>query len=239
MQSLNSNNEKLFLSKREKLLKKKDPLFVADNFPLFTTRQELARYLVRYEIFKQIIVCKGSIIECGVFNGSSLLFFAHLSAIMEPFAYNREIIGFDTFSGFPHVTEKDGSFAYKGDLASADCQGLLRCISLFDDNRVISHIPKIKLVKCDATKTIPNYFNKNPHIIVSLLYLDFDLYEPTKIALHTILPRMPKGSIIAFDELNDSRRKGETIAIRENFGLLRKHKLKKFSFEPHISYIQL
>ena len=36
--------------------------------------------------------------------------------------------------------------------------------------------------------------------IVSLLYLDMDIYEPTKVALKELLPRMAKGSIIAFDE---------------------------------------
>jgi hypothetical protein len=37
---------------------------------------------------------------------------------------------------------------------------------------------------------------------VSLLYLDLDIYEPTKTALHYLLPKMMKGSIVAFDELN-------------------------------------
>ena len=37
-----------------------------------------------------------------------------------------------------------------------------------------------------------------------MLYLDFDLYAPTKAALETFLPRMPKGAILAFDELNQA-----------------------------------
>ncbi|OOK77110.1 putative dTDP-6-deoxy-L-hexose 3-O-methyltransferase [Mycobacterium kansasii] len=42
----------------------------------------------------------------------------------------------------------------------------------------------------------------NQHTVVALLYLDFDLFEPTLAAIRTFLPRMPKGAVLAFDELN-------------------------------------
>ena len=99
-------------------------------------------------------------------------------------------------------------------------------------------MPKVKLVKGDAVKTVPKYFEENPHTIVALLYLDFDIYEPTKVALKTIMPRMPKGAIIAFDELNESRWAGETVALLESLDI-NKYKIKKFPEEPHISYIRL
>ena len=56
-------------------------------------------------------------------------------------------------------------------------------------------------------------------MLVSLLYLDFDLYLPTKIALTHFLPRMPKGSVIAFDEIHFKRFPGETIALLETFNI--------------------
>ena len=65
-------------------------------------------------------------------------------------------------------------------------------IQLYDLNRSLGHIPKIELVEGDACKTIPDYVLENEHSLISLLYLDFDLYEPTKIALETFIPRMPK-----------------------------------------------
>ena len=37
--------------------------------------------------------------------------------------------------------------------------------------------------------------------MISLLYLDFDLYEPTLAELKYFLPRMPKSTILLFDEL--------------------------------------
>ena len=50
---------------------------------------------------------------------------------------------------------------------------------------------------------IPQYIENNKHLLVSLLYLDFDIYEPTVTALNNFLPRMSKGSVIAFDEINN------------------------------------
>ena len=50
---------------------------------------------------------------------------------------------------------------------------------------------------------------------MSLLYLDFDLYEPTKCAF----PRMPKGAVVAFDELNHAAWPGETMALLDTLGI--------------------
>ena len=65
-------------------------------------------------------------------------------------------------------------------------------MSLKPDVVLMPHIPKIELVKGDVRKTIPKYIKDNPHLIVSLLYLDLDLYEPTRAALRNFIPRMPK-----------------------------------------------
>ena len=70
---------------------------------------------------------------------------------------------------------------------------------------------------------------------MSLLFLDFDLFEPTKCALENFVPRMPKGSIIAFDELDNPLWPGETLAMLESF-TSSPLKLRRFSFDPYISY---
>ena len=77
--------------------------------------------------------------------------------------------------------------------------------------------------------------NQNKHILISLLYFDFVVYEPTKIALKYLLPRMTKGSIIAFNELNNQDWPGETVALMEKLNL-NKFKIDCFPFEPNISY---
>lgn len=78
-----------------------------DSFSKFASRQAIAKFLARYEIFKKIINVNGSIVECGVLHGGGLLTFAKLSSIFEPANHVRKIIGFDTFEGFTSISEKD------------------------------------------------------------------------------------------------------------------------------------
>ena len=233
-----SQEEKRREEKKRAILQQIDPTTIADDFPIFINRQELVRYLVRYELFKRVLEVKGSIVECGVYKGASLMLFAQLSAIFEPYAFNRKVIGFDTFEGFPHTDEKDGDLAFEGDLSDTNLEILKTFINLYDMNRPISHVSKIELIKGDALKTIPKYFQQNPYTIIALLYLDFDLYEPTKVAIETMVPRMPKGAILVFDELNEARWQGETIALFETLNI-RELQIRKFSAEPHISYVVL
>ena len=77
------------------------------NFPKYVRRQVISRFIALYEIFKLQLNIKGSIVDCGVHEGMSLMTFGHLSTILEPYNYHRKIIGFDTFSGFPDVSKKD------------------------------------------------------------------------------------------------------------------------------------
>ena len=78
-------------------------------------------------------------------------------------------------------------------------------LNLQEQLNPIAHLQKYELVKGDAAKTIPEYFNRHPETLVSLAVLDFDIYEPTKIALEAIRPRLFKGSVLVFDELCDDR----------------------------------
>jgi len=153
------------------------------NFTLYTPRQDVTNFLVRYEIFKRVLEVQGSIIECGVLRGAGLMAWAQFSAILEPTNHQRRVVAFDTFRGFPKLSKQDRSSesedAKPGGLAIDSYDHLRRCIDLFDMNRFIGHVPKVELVKGDATKTIPAYLKDNPQLIVSLLYLDFDIYEPT------------------------------------------------------------
>ena len=213
-----------------------------ENFPKYSSRQSLTRFLDRYEMFKQILNVQGSIIECGVLLGGGLMSFAHFSSILEPVNLQRKIIGIDTFSGFPNVSARDtkgkSQFAKKGGYNANSYEDLKKCIELYDSNRFINHIPKMELVKGDATKTIPKYIKDNPHLVISLLYLDFDLYKPTKVALENFVPRMPKGAIIGFDEINVKAWPGETEAVLETFGIS-KLRIKRSSFSSVSCYAVL
>jgi hypothetical protein len=214
-----------------------------DGFPKFASRQGIAKFLARYEIFKKVLPVNGSIVECGVLHGAGLLTFAKLSAIFEPANHVRKIIGFDTFEGFPSINEKDSiggtsSHLARGGLTGSSLEDVQQAVQLFDTNRPIAHIPKVELVQGDLCQTAPEYLKANPHLVVSLLYLDVDLYEPTKVALETFVPRMPRGGVVVFDEHNAKMFPGETLAVDEVLGLKNLH-IERFPFDSYISYCVL
>lgn len=215
------------------------------NFTKYVRRQSIARFLVQNELFKKQLEIKGSIVECGVHNGGGAMAWAKLSSIYEPYNYHRKIYAFDTFEGFPSVDDKDkqsnNPLAEVGAFSESTYNTyteLLQVIDEYNENRFLNNKQKIELVKGDANITIPQFILDNSHVMISLLYLDFDVYEPTVTALEHLLPRMPKGAILAFDELNNPDWPGETIALLEKFNLNDK-KVECFPFEPNISYITL
>lgn len=212
-----------------------------ENFPKYIRRQDLTRLLARYEIFEKILNIKGSIVECGVFRGFGIMAWANFSAILEPTNLTRRIYGFDTFGGFPSVSEKDRNrfrTVEEADLSSDSHDELIELIRIYDTNRFLGHINKVELIKGDAKETIPDFIEKNPHLVVSLLFLDFDLYEATKVAIEHFLPRMPRGAVIAFDELDNPIWPGETLALVETMGI-NKLKLQRIEWDPYISYAAL
>ena len=200
---------------------------------------ELAKLFVKYELFKKILHVHGSIVECGVHQGSGVLTWGILSSIFEPVNHVRKIIGFDTFEGFADIAEQDkvmnNGHAKVGGLSVNAYDDVKQSIELFDSFRPLGHIPKIELVKGDATKTIEEYIKNNPHLVVSMLYLDFDVYSPTKRAIELLKSRMPIGSMIVFDELNIREWPGETQALNDTLGIS-SLKIERFPFHPQISF---
>jgi len=213
-----------------------------ENFAKYVPRQRLTNFLSKYEIFKRILNVQGSIVECGVLFGGGLMAWAQLSAILEPVNYQRQILGFDTFSGFPELDSEDkpgkSHFCQAGGLNVDSYDDMLKCIELYDTNRFLGHLPKVKLVRGDACSTIPEFLESNPQLVVSLLYLDFDIFEPTKTAIENLVPRMPKGAVIAFDELNYENFPGETTAVLKTVGV-RNLRIERFAFDTFVSFAVL
>jgi hypothetical protein len=210
-----------------------------ENFTKYAKRPNLTKFLVQYEIFKRILPIKGSIVECGVLRGGTLMGWAHLSAILEPVNLTRRIYGFDTFEGFPSIAKEDGGAitgnVKPGALAANSYDELRQLVDVYDSTRFLGHIGKVELVRGDATKTIPEFVEGHRHLLVSLLFLDFDLYEPTRAALRHFVPRMPKGAVIAFDELDNPLWPGETQALLDELGGGRL-KLERFEWDPYVGF---
>ena len=233
-----TENEKRYRSKRGETIGKLNPQVLADNPFFFANRTTVTEAIARYELFKKILNISGAIIECGVHNGNNLLFFSHLSSILEPYAINRKIIGFDTFSGFRSIVEEDPEDITEDNFNNVNLDALNDAIELYDMNRAAGHMKRVEIVKGDAVETIEEYVSNNPALTVALLYLDFDIYKPTKVALEKLFPLVCKGGIIAFDEFNYDKFPGETEAVKEYFNI-NEIKLERFYFDPFIGYMKV
>ena len=209
------------------------------NLGLFLNSKNLSRVLFMNYIYQLQVNVHGIIIEFGTRWGQNMGLLAALRGIYEPFNRHKKIVAFDTFEGFPEITPEDGNspMMTKGELALTDNydQYLSNIIQNIENDNPLAHIKKFELVKGDATKTIHSYLDSHQETIISLAYFDFDLYRPTKECLEAIKPRLTKGSVVAFDELNDSDSPGETLALMEVFGL-ENVTLKRFPHASRVSY---
>jgi hypothetical protein len=193
------------------------------DFPKYAPTTAIYEFVARYELVKLIKDMPGDIFEMGVCGGRGLFSFYHALSILEPGYQFREIIGFDTFAGITGITDKDtnrfreikeGDFCFSRKDEIVD---IAKVHEDFKDNYFNKY--RIHLVDGDIMETLPKYLNDNKHKLVSLLYLDLDIYAPTKFSIEHVLPRMCKGGIIAFDELYYRSFPGETTALLESLNI--------------------
>ena len=239
MTNTNNSLEKNFKSSKVKLKKK------LDNFPRYVERREIATFINRNEIYKKILSNHGCIIDCGVNQGSSLFTWMHLRNIYEPYNSSRYIYGFDTFDGFYSLDRlKDSKGIYldkqkfKNFSYNQSYEEINESLKYHESVQVTKHLPKTEIIKGDAIKTIPKFIKDNPHTFISLLHLDFDIYQPTKVALRTFIKRMSKGAIIAFDELGCHEGPGVTLATLEEIGI-KNYKVNRNQYDSFLCYIEL
>lgn len=213
-----------------------------DNLGLFINRQNLSRILFLDHLYQKIINVHGVIMEFGVRWGQNLAILQSLRGMYEPYNHNRKIIGFDTFTGFPSVNEKDGDdeIIKHGSLSVSPnyLEHLEKILNFHERDSPISHIKKFELIQGDAIETLEQYLKNFPETIIAMAYFDFDIYEPTKKCLDLIKPHLTKGSIIGFDELNHHQFPGETIALKETLGL-NQYKINRHPLSSGSSYITI
>ena len=210
------------------------------NLGLFLNPADLKKFLFLNDIYQKNIEIHGVIMEFGVRWGQNINIFQSLRSIYEPFNYSRKIIGFDTWNGFPSIHAKDGIelYAMKGAYnVAADYKVYLdKVLSNLEKESPLDHMKKFELIEGDASIELAKYLKYHQETIISLAYFDFDIYEPTKNCLELIKPHLTKGSILVFDELNQPKFPGETIALREVLGL-DKYSIKRSPFSHYQSYI--
>ena len=148
---------------------------------------------------------KGDFVECGVWRGGNLILFQKM---MEKLKIKKKIFAYDTFEGMTEPTVHDVMLI--ANKANAK--------KIWDKN------PNkiIKLAECSIDQVKENYkknTQKNKNLIcikgpvektlkiiknlpkkISILRLDTDWYESTKIELDVLFPRLEKNGILIIDD---------------------------------------
>lgn len=201
------------------------------------TRQSISRIIYLDQLYKLAINVPGVICEFGVQWGSTLVQLMNLRGIYEPFNHSRKIFGFDTFEGFPNVSSEDQNYSEIGDYKTVQNweHQLEEILAIHESMSPLPHIRKFELIKGDASVTVPEWVEKNPHLIIGMAFFDMDVYMPTRVALEAIIPRLTKGSLVVFDQLNSEHFPGETQAVQEVLGL-NNLSLKSFPHQPNCAW---
>jgi len=169
-----------------------------NGFYLTSSVQRIGKFASHLELFRRSSGLAGDIVECGVFKGASLSRFVKFRVLFEALT-SRKIYGFDTFGAFPSADdpmdeEKREEFVSQAGSTSISRRQLL---SLFDK---LGLNENLELVEGDIRETIPAFCDGHPDLKISLLNIDVDLLEPTRICLEHFYPRVVSGGIVILDD---------------------------------------
>lgn len=200
-----------------------DSMDYENGFYLTSDISRLGNIMAHYELYKKIINLPGDVIELGVFRGGTFIQFATFRELLEN-EKSRKIIGFDVFDEFPEADNViDEEFRRKWIKETGN--------SYLDiDELYISlkykGIGNVELIKGDIIETLPQYVDKHPHLKISLLHIDTDIYKPSKIGLEILYDKVVKNGVIIFDDYGVA---GETEAVDE-FLENKNYIINKFAF---------
>ena len=191
-----------------------------------------SKFITHLEFFKQTSTVRGEILEFGIFKGNSFFRWIKFRDLLEQTS-SRKVIGFDIFGDFPEA-KFEGDKQRRDDFVEETNGG--KSISLEEmrellDKQALSK--NVELVKGDILVTLKDYLNKNPHLKISLLHIDVDLYEPVKEILEQLYDRVSTGGIIILDDYGTFA--GTNKAVDDFFK--NKAEVKKLPFSNTISFI--
>jgi len=173
----------------------------------------IKKLLVRYELFKMTLSVPGDIVECGVFKGVGWMYWLKLLDLYAR-GEQKRVIGFDTFSEFAdslldYERESAKSFTDEADFSGVNPDDILEYAHA-------AGLKNCELVAGDISVTLPEYIQSNRGFRISLLNLDFDTYNGTKVALEQMYDLVTPGGVIVLDEYG-KRGWGESDAVDEFF----------------------
>jgi hypothetical protein len=203
-----------------------------NGFYATANASRFSKFVTHLEFFKQTSNVRGEIVEFGIFKGNSFFRWIKFRDLLEQ-TFSRKIIGFDIFGDFPEANFDDDK-AKRNAFVEETNGGV--SISFEEMNDLLNKQglnENVDIIKGDILVTLDDYLEKNPHLKISLLHIDVDLYEPSKHILEKLFDRVTKGGIIIFDDYGAFA--GTNKAVDDFFD--NNIEVKKLSFSHAISYI--
>ena len=177
----------------------------------------------------------GDFVECGVWKGGNLIL---LQNLMHEFKnLERKIIGFDTFEGMTEPSQFDVNLKNQAAIKLLNQEKKIEndvkennwCFSSYDsvlknfkDN---TRSNNLVLIKGDVKETLNE--DKNLPKKISILRLDTDFYESTKIELEKLYPLLSKNGILIIDDYGHWQ--GAKKAVDEYFS--------KTNYKPFLNIV--
>lgn len=202
---------------KKPFLKKKD--FWNDNIPeIDEENKNLINFIDDYSLtplVRRWILIKslhyinkkkidGDIVECGIWRGGNLFL---AKKVQEKYYDNikRSLYGYDTFEGMPQPSEHDGLKANQVYTEFKNKQEPWTKASLEDvlssSRKLFSNTDDFIFIKGKVENTLIEKSNLPEKI--SLLRLDTDFYESTKVELDILYPLLSTKGVLIIDDYGD------------------------------------
>ncbi len=171
-----------------------------------------AKYVIKNKL-------EGDFLECGVWRGGSTL---AVKMIFEEYHWDAKVWLFDTFKGMTKPNKFDN--LHNGENAKIHYDKFDKgdynawCYASVEDVKQVFMEAKVNMNQCefikgDVMKTLPQHIDKIKHL--SLLRLDTDWYESTKIEIEMLYPKLVSKGILIIDDFGFWE--GARKAIEEYF----------------------
>jgi hypothetical protein len=154
------------------------------------SKEPWERYYVLWSALKEVKDLPGNFVQCGVYMGDQAYFMAEAS--------DKTVYLFDSFEGAKDLGEFDNEYYIENPYKCTveDCQSRLSPFNNVSIN----------------VGPVPANFEKVEQI--SLLYVDVNLYEPTKISIEELWDKIVDNGLLMVDT-HDNYSTGATKAVVE------------------------
>jgi hypothetical protein len=178
-------------------------------FHLTMRVDRLAKLIAHYEAFKMVQEIPGSIVECGVFKGTSFVRFAMFRQLLGN-DFSAKLIAFDVFSDDYPDTKFEEDKQYRDHWIQTAGPSSIS-VDQLQDVLARQQVKNFELVEGDVLETMPRYVKEHPGLKVSLLNVDIDFVEPTFCVLTHLYDRVSKGGVILLDNYAGEDQAGNSL----------------------------